>query len=133
VHTDDIIFTAATAGVNFTGSTTAVNYANPYRGSIKIDGNDIWEDEIDDDTYGTINVNMRSYGGQQGYKRSLNIGNGLEVPIAVFSGKNANYYGEVKLFANQISMDNLPTSSGATTAIGYLYKDASGYVRIRLS
>jgi len=81
----DIIFTAQTAGVNFTGNTTITNVANKWKGAVNIEGNDIWENEEDNDDYGVVKINQKGYHGGVTRRRITIIGGGLGYSVAIFS------------------------------------------------
>lgn len=130
IHTNDIIFTATVPGVDFTGSTIAINIENAYYGSIKIEGNHIWDNDTDDDTHGVISINAKSYKGQINRARKLLVGNGKGEAIINFDGHNSYTNGLIMIYAQQLHADNLPTASGDVATVGGWYL-SGGYVRYR--
>jgi hypothetical protein len=122
---DSVIFTSASGGVDFTGATTITNVPNIYRGSIKIEGNQIYENAENNNDYGVIGVNIKGYDGGVSRYRHLIIGNGRGNNILLMGGTSvADYF---ILNAESIQMPNLPTSSPAS---GSLYRDVNGFVKV---
>jgi hypothetical protein len=72
----DIILTSNTAGYAFSGSTSIANVANLFTGRIKMANNNIYEDTIDNDTYGHILINYKGYQGGVTRYRNTTIGDG---------------------------------------------------------
>lgn len=122
---DSLYLESTIAGVDFTGSTTIVNWPNFYRGSIVIRGNEIWEDDEDNDIYGVVAINMRGYNGGYTRPRILVIGDGQGGLLAKFGPGNL-----VTLNAAGISLPNLPGSNPGGGAANILWVDGSGYVRV---
>lgn len=59
-----------------------------FRGAVKIEGTDIWEDTEDNDTYGVIRINYNGYDGGTTRKRMTIIGGGLGASILVVAPDN---------------------------------------------
>lgn len=123
---EKIITEAATAGTDFSGSTTIENVPNESRGSIKIDGNDIWEDsQLNDytppDYYaGCININRRGYQGGFTKLRETIIYNGLATKLIHISGLANGVY----VYTPKFVLFNIPSSNPGHAA-GEVYYDPS--------
>lgn len=61
-----------------------------FNGAIKIQGNDIWENTVNDDTTGTIRINFNGYNGGTTRNRSLIIGCGKGRSVIVINGENSD-------------------------------------------
>lgn len=120
----DIIFTSSVAGTDFTGSTTITNVPNSFRGSLQIQGNELWENDEDNDDYGVISINRKGYNAGVTRYRHLYIGNGKNTWIAYFQGQAGG--NRIVLNAAAISMPNIPTSDPGGDGI---WVDGSGYLR----
>jgi len=120
---DDVIFTAQTAGVNFTGATTITNVPNTYRGSLKIQGNEIWENDQDDNLYGYVTINRKGYDGGKTRYRHFLVGNGRGQNLIICLGSDP--YGYLYLNGDRIWIPNIPTSNAGLTA-GQIYRDGAG-------
>jgi hypothetical protein len=109
-----IIFTALEAGTGFSQPSIA-NYPMDFRGAIKIQGNEMWENVTEDNEHGGIIINGRSWGGGQGYKRFLQIEDGMGSAIAIFSGNITSGQNDlgpaVAIYAPIIYVPFLPTSA----------------------
>jgi hypothetical protein len=130
----DIIFTAETAGVDFTGSTTIDNIVNLHQGSLKIQGNEIWENSVNGDDYGSIYINKKGYNGLLSKYRHTIIGNGRGSDMCIFSGDadKISSLGHVSLAffqADRFMIWHLPDSSSGLP-IGCLWRDSNGFVKV---
>jgi hypothetical protein len=106
----DIIFTALVAGVGFT-QPIITNVPQDYRGAVKIQGNDIWENVTEDNTTGGLYINRRSWGGGQGYYRFFRIEDGMGTAIMAVGGRELGSGGNtVVIDAPTVVFNNLPTS-----------------------
>jgi hypothetical protein len=122
---EDIIFTSQTAGVDFTGNTTITNIPLTDIGSIKIQGNNIWENDING-VSGALQINYKGYAGSYSKYRALRIGNGRGSVIARFYGDpDGTQENSIRFQNAKVIIENLPTSSSGCTT-GQLYKDGSG-------
>ena len=126
-----IIFTSSVVGQNFTGSTTITNVANPYQGSITIQGNHIYEDNTNNDTVGTVLINRIGYNGGTSKYRHLVIGNGRGEDIVKFIGQAG--FGQINLYADTIYLPNIPVSAtGAGLGTGQLYRTTAGALMVKV-
>ena len=119
---NDIIFTAQVAGTDFTGATSVANLANPYRGSVKIHGNEIWENDQNDDTTGAIWINRKGYDGGTSKYRGFYVGDGKGGMLAGFVGASAG--STIYLLAEQLQIPFIPTSSDGLTD-GSIWRDGT--------
>lgn len=121
-----IIFESQTAGVNFTGNTTITNVVNPNQGSLKMVGNEIWENEQNDDSYGTVVINRKGYNGGVTRDRKTIIGNGRGGTLVQCSGNKAGGmdHGIIWLDGDRIRTLNIPTSS-AGLSTGDIYRSGN--------
>lgn len=119
-------FEAKTAGVAFSPSAYIINIANAYRGSIKIVGNEIWENEEDNDAYGFITINRKGYNGGMTRPRHLRIGNGQGSTMVYFNGTkgNLNPHGFIDIFTEYIRWQTIPTADTYLTE-GEIYRDGN--------
>jgi len=124
----DVIFTSDTAGIAFTGATTITNVANAYRGGLKIEGNEIWENVENNDLYGFITINRKGLNGGITRYRHLSIYNGKGKTMAQFQGSGDN--GVISLRTEWIGVPNIPTTNPGGGASKYLWIDANGFVKI---
>lgn len=69
-----------------------VNSGN-FRGSVNIEGNDIWENTQDNDVYGVIRINYNGYQKGTTRNRITIIGSGKGSSVVVFSGIDNETYG----------------------------------------
>ncbi len=113
----DIIFTAAVAGTDFTGATTITNLANPFKGSIKIAGNDIWENVEDNDTYGVFKINYKGYNGGVTRKRITIIGNGKGATVMTISEGVAGLNTGVEVWKGALTVPRYLTTAARDAAI----------------
>lgn len=118
---DDIVFTAQVAGLDFTGATSITNIANSWRGSVKIQGNDIWNNDEDNDTYGFITINRKGYNGGVTRYRHLLIGNGKGGALMTFMGGTGEH-GAINMACEYLTLSQIPTSSSGLSA-GMVYND----------
>jgi hypothetical protein len=122
-YSSNTITFTETDGRNFEGPSTIAN--DPYGGAIKIYGNEIWEDVVNNDL-GELRINMRGYEGNKAYFRRLLIGDGKGQRLAEFLGRVAGSI--IRLNAPIIQMNgkymtiyDLP-SSGAGLYPGSIYR-----------
>jgi len=107
-----VIAEAATAGLDFTGSTTIENVEYPYSGAVRIEGNDIWENDYENDYHpfhrriGTLNVNRRGYQGGFTMRRDLAIWDGMGYRLVLFSGYTHTTYMDSYLHLRKIPSSN---------------------------
>jgi hypothetical protein len=121
---NELFFESAEAGTDFSGNTYISNVPNVLLGTIKIQGNEIWEDDMDNDTQGSLSINRKGYNGGPSRYRHLFIGNGKNSWIAYFRGQAGG--DQIYLNATTIEMPNIPHSSPGGDAI---WVDGSGYLR----
>jgi hypothetical protein len=123
----DIIFTALVPGTAFIGyATYCINYANFWQGGIKIEGNEIWENAMDDDTHGYIVINRKGYDGGATRDRHLLVGNGKGGAIMACLGTGAR--GSVMLYGDHLFIPHIPIGS-TYCATDEIYVDASGFLK----
>ena len=120
-----IIFTATVPGDDF--GVTITNVANFWQGSIRIQSNDIYEQDRNNDTDSFIWINRIGYQGGMNKQRHLAIGNGKGLCMMQFSGGNSDV-GEININANKVLFNNIPTSSSGLPP-GNIYS-SGGYLRI---
>jgi hypothetical protein len=117
----DIIFTAQTMGVDFTGSTTITNVPVTDIGAIKIQGNQIWEDNTDAEN-GAVHINYIGYNGGVSRYRTLRIGNGKgNIIMRVYGEPGGDV---VKIDAVKFILSNIPTSSSGLSS-GQIWRDGT--------
>lgn len=132
----DIIFTSDVISEDFTGATSRTNIPNTYRGSIKLQGNEMWEDDVNSDTTAFMTINRKGYNGGLSKYRGLYIGNGRGEPLIFTCGASpAGYtyiYGHylglssttVDVLTSSFVMGSLPTAPGTLPA-GTVYRDGA--------
>lgn len=121
-----VIVEAATAGLDFSGSTTIENVENVYSGAVRIEGNDIWENDYENvyDMYnpkiGTININRRGYQGGFTHIRNVVIWDGTGNQIMTING----FRHTVKVEVPGFYLPDIP-SSNPGLELGQIYYDPS--------
>ena len=126
----EIYFTAAIAGQDFTSAASiSTSPVNPYRGNIVIEGNDIWENTLDNDTTGTVCINRRGYDGGMTHYRKCYVFDGRGHLMFRVEGSATN--GAVSVDANAFTLNgsmfnaaNIPTSSSGLST-GQIYRDGA--------
>lgn len=121
-NANELFFESTVAGVNFSGSTSIGNQSNFYRGSLKLRGNELWENDEDSDTYGHVVINRVGYNGGTRKLRHLIIGNGQGKYIAYFLGTATG--GHAILYAERFFLPNIPSSSTGLPS-GSVYRDGT--------
>ena len=119
----NIILTSNVPGTAFAGGTTINNVANLWKGSIKIEGNQIYENAENSDTSGYITLNFVGYnGGVTKYRRFI-VGDGKGHVLMNIGGDAAG--GWANFLARSINFLNIPTSNAGLGG-GYIYRDGAG-------
>jgi hypothetical protein len=124
---DRLYVESTAAGVPLTGM-NIYNVPNGYRGSLKIHGNEMWEDSEANSTYGSLMVNRKGYKGGDLYYRDFFVGNGKgEMIISLYGNATGN---SCLINATRVLMGNIPASAAAA-ATGELYKE-NGYIKYKI-
>lgn len=116
--TKEGVLTAESVDSVFNGTPVT---SGDFRGSVRIKGNDIWENTQDNDNYGVLRINYNGYNeGTTRYRMTI-IGSGRGASVAVFSGWDYSSFGLHK--GLDIRMGSLKVPSLTTTERNALDKD----------
>lgn len=89
-------------------------------GSLRIEGNHIWEDTIDSDSSWLL-INYKGYQGGTTRSRNLILGDGRGNTVVIINSDGFSFNGA------EVSWANVPTSDPGSP---YIWKDSNGFLRI---
>ena len=126
-----LVLTSRYKGQNFTGTTSCDNLASPWSGAISIEGNEIWENHTNSNSFAAILINMKGYNGGVTFGRELVIGNGKNSIVCRmgYNASGARDYFQLNVDRFTIDADRIPHSTSGLLK-NDVYVDANGFIKL---